>query len=155
MQQCSHPFLQAFFNSLNKTISVLFTFAITFSMLQGSSSYSYNLKKWLLKNVESMFSGKEKYWKDLELYWQVQTFVHAFSCFLKTDFLSSVFAINLVFAIANPILACALIEKQRNWSKFAHWSKSWKHFQLFNRSSGRQLIKFFQSNYSQLYYLIK
>ena len=38
-----------FSNSLNSIISILFTFALAFSIPQVSGSYSYNLKKWLPK----------------------------------------------------------------------------------------------------------
>ena len=37
------------------------------------------------KNVESVFSGRVKHWKDLELYRQVRALVHGFSCYIKSS----------------------------------------------------------------------
>ena len=37
------------------------------------------------KNVESVFSGRAKHWKDLELYQQVRALVHGFSCYIKSS----------------------------------------------------------------------
>ena len=37
------------------------------------------------KNVESVFSGRVKHWKDLELYVQVCALVHGFSCYIKSS----------------------------------------------------------------------
>ena len=37
------------------------------------------------KNVESVFSGKVKHWKDLELYQKVSAIVHGFSYYIKSS----------------------------------------------------------------------
>ena len=37
------------------------------------------------KNAGSVFSGRVKHWKDLELYQQVRALVHGFSCYIKSS----------------------------------------------------------------------
>ena len=70
-EQQSHLISKHCFNSLNNTVSTLFTFALAFTIPQVSVSDLHKHKKWLqkIKVWNLVFSGRVKYKKDIEEYY--------------------------------------------------------------------------------------